>query len=478
MATRAVHWYEGMFLGPQHLQAAERYESAQRRKGARWGLRYNWGLQALELNQAALANHRLEIRALQACMPDGTLIDLPEDGSLPTLDLTGALEGERSVKVFLAVPSYRTGRANAAEEQRDGARYLLDTQDIEDENTGLDPRPVRFRLLNVKLLASTRAEHAGYDCLPIAQIDKSSDADTTPRLDLTYIPPLLACDAWPPLQVGILRTLYDRIGTKSELLAGQVLSRGIGVESHAAEDTRIIGQLRALNEAYALLGILAFAEGVHPLQAYLELCRLVGQLAIFSDRRRPPDLPRYDHDDLGYCFYTVKKYIDALLDLIIEPDWQQRPFIGAGLRMQVTLEPAWLEAAWQMFVGVQSPLPPDQCVGLFTTPGVLDMKIGSSDRVDRIFEVGTSGLKFSHRAQPRSLPAVQGLIYFQVDRDSQPAEWQHVQRSLTLAVRLNEHRIAGNIQGEQTLTIKHSGQTFPLRFTLYVARPESRQAAK
>jgi type VI secretion system protein ImpJ len=462
-----------MFLRPQHLQAAGRYEAAQRRRAAHWGLHYNWGLHTLELNQAALANHRFEVSTLQACLPDGTLVDLPEDGPLPTLDLKGALEGGRSVTVFLALPSYRAGSANAADPGggEDGARYLLDSQDIEDENTGLGPQPVQFRLLNVKLLLSSRADRAGYDILPIAQIERSPSADATPRLDVTYIPPLLACDAWPPLQLGILRALYDRIGVKIELLAGQVLSRGIAVESHGAEDTRIVGQLRVLNEAYALLGILAFAEGVHPLQAYLELCRLVGQLAIFSDRRRPPDLPRYDHDDLGRCFYEVKRYLDALLDLILEPDFQQRPFIGAGLRMQVTLEPAWLEPAWQMFVGVQSPLPAEQCVPLFTTPGVLDMKIGGSDRVDRIFEFAQSGLKFAHRPQPRTLPVMPGLIYFQVDRDSQPAEWQHVQRSLTLAIRLNEHRIAGNIQGEQTLTIKHGGQTFPLRFTLYVARP-------
>jgi type VI secretion system protein ImpJ len=481
-----------MFLGPQHLQAAARYEAQQRQRSARRGLRYYWGLESLVLNQPALANHRLEIRSLIASLPDGTLLHLPEDGPLPTLDLKAPLESERSLTVFLALPSFQLDRANASETMRaeaggqgDGARYRVEAQDLPDENTGLSPEAVRVRLYNVRLLlapppAGQVAEqgHPGYDTLPIAQVEKAPDADATPRLDLTYIPPLLACDAWAPLQVGILRTIYDRIGTKIDLLAGQVRSRGIGVESHATEDTRIIGQLRALNEAHALLGILAFAEGIHPLQAYLELCRLVGQLSIFREERRPPDLPRYDHDDLGYCFYQVKKYIDALLDLFIEPDWIQRPFQGAGLRMQVSLEPSWLESAWQVFVGVQSPLPPEQCVGLFTTPGVLDMKIGSSNRVDTVYERGEAGLKFTHRLQPRALPAVPGLIFFQVARDVQPAEWQHVQRSLTLAIRLNEHKIAGNIQGEQTLTIRHGGQTIPLTFTLYVVRPSTAPATE
>ena len=36
MATPAIHWYEGMFLRPQHFQAAQRYEAGQRGHGAKW----------------------------------------------------------------------------------------------------------------------------------------------------------------------------------------------------------------------------------------------------------------------------------------------------------------------------------------------------------------------------------------------------------------------------------------------------------
>ena len=43
-----------------------------------------------------------------------------------------------------------------------------------------------------------------------------------------------------------------------------------------------------------------------------------------------------------------------------------------------------------------------------------------------------------------------------------------MQKELTLAIRLNEHRIAGNIQGKRILTINlPRGQT-SLEFTLYL----------
>src|SRR5262249_2223393 len=150
---------------------------------------------------------------------------------------------------------------------------------------------------------------AGYETLPLARIEKSAQADAVPQLDEAYIPPVLACDAWGPLAAGIMQAVYDRIGAYLENLAKQVAARNIGWDSMAPRDPRLFEILRVLNEAYSLLGVMVFAEGVHPLYAYTELCRLVGMLAVFGKTRRTPDLPRYDHDDLGGCFYRVKQYV-------------------------------------------------------------------------------------------------------------------------------------------------------------------------
>jgi type VI secretion system protein ImpJ len=467
-----------MFLRPQQLQAAQRYEAARQHTATTWDHSYYWGLRAVTIDPDALSNHRLVIHALEARLRDGTLVRVPEEGALAAVDLKPALERERAVTVSVAVPVFRLGQANAgaAADGAEAPRYLVDTQELEDENTGLNPQPVAVRQLNLRLLLSGQ-DPAGYELLPVARIERSPEADALPRLEAAYIPPVLVCGAWHALRVDILQAIYDRVGKKIELLAGQVVSRGIAVGSQTAADALITGQLRVLNEAYALLGVMAFAQ-VHPLPAYLELCRLVGQLAIYGEGARPPELPRYDHDDLGGCFYRVKQYIDALLDRIVEPEYKQRPFEGAGLRMQVPLEPSWLEPAWQMYVGVKSPLPAEEAVRLLTRPGQLDMKIGSSDRVDRIYQLGQAGLKFTHIAQPpRALPAGNDLVYLQVSRESQQEEWQNVQRSLTLAIRLNEARVVGNIQGQRVLTIRTgpaaggAGPTATLQFTLYVVRP-------
>ena len=435
MTVRSVHWHEGMFLRPHHFQAAQRYETYLTGRNEKWDLHYNWGLRAIDLDRDALSNYRLVIRTLQARLRDGTVVSLPEDGVLPALDLKPAFEaGNNSFTVYLGVPVANLGKANVAEGTKlDGARYSTDTQNLEDENTGVNPQPIQVRMLNFKLLLSTQ-DQAGFEVLPIARIEKSPKAESTPQLDETYIPPVLACDAWQPLHAGIIQQIYDRVGKKIELLSQQVVSRGITFDSVAQGDPQIFNQLRVSNEASALLCVLAFAQGVHPLPMYAELARLVGQLSIFGAQRSVPDIPRYDHDDLGTCFYRVKQYIDMLLDIMVEPEYKERPFVGAGLRMQVSLETAWLEPVWQMFVGVQSPLTTEENIRLLTKAGQLDMKIGSSDRVDEIFRLGQAGLRFGHSPRPpRALPVTPGLVYYQINRESQLEEWQNVQRSLTLA---------------------------------------------
>lgn len=473
MATRPVHWEEGMFLGPQHLQAAQRFEARQRHLFARSAMRFNWGLSALDLNAEALRNHRFEALSLRAFLRDGTMIDLPNDGSVPVSDFRPALEQSSPLMVWLAVPSMQPGRANATDRPAD-RRFVLETLATEDENAQSDPQPIRYRLVNSRFFATNETEQGGFDVLPIARLKRGSDANNTPVIDADYIPPVLSCEVWPVLQIDILRGVFDRIGAKITVLADQMVSRGISLESNQPEEARIVAQLRILNEVSSVMGLVAFTDGIHPLDAYRELCHIVGQLSIYGRPRRLEPLPPYDHENLGPIFWEVKRRIDMLLDEVMEPDWQAQPFRGVALRMQVDLKPAWLEPGWQMFVGVKTNLSSDECSLLITNPNALDMKIGSHDRVDELFAQGRQGVEFRYQPQlPPALPRLQGLTYFQMNRMTKPEEWAAVDRTKTLALRLNPRLVQGTIAGTEELTILHprTRQPMPLSLTLYVLRP-------
>ena len=203
------------------------------------------------------------------------------------------MQQQGSVTVLLAVPTLRLGKPNVgnrldpapanstSDDGQGDARYVVAAQNLEDENTGLDSQPIEVRFLNAKLLLSTQ-NHAGYTILPLAKVKRSGQPDGKPELDGAYIPPLLACDAWKPLRDGVLQSVYDRFGRKIAKLATQVVTRGISFDTRNAGDAFLLALLQDLNEAYAYLKVLAFADGVHPLPAYLELCRLAGKLAIFD----------------------------------------------------------------------------------------------------------------------------------------------------------------------------------------------------
>jgi predicted component of type VI protein secretion system len=137
--------------------------------------------------------------------------------------------------------------------------------------------------------------------------------------------------------------------------------------------------------------------------------------------------------------------------------------------MEVKIEPKWLEPIWEMFVGVQSNLTADEVVKLLTRSGQLDMKMGSADRVEYIYDRGLMGLEFTPQPKPpRALPVQAGLVFFQINRTTKLEEWHNVQKSMMLAIRLNPNRIVGNIDGQQILTIRTASEQKTMQFTLFL----------
>jgi type VI secretion system protein ImpJ len=490
MTARSVYWQDGMMMWPHHMQEEERLHVERVRVNHRLNVHHNWGIRQLELDTDRFKSGLLAVGSLQARLRDGTLVDVPAEGRLPTLDLNEVLAAHDPVTVYVAAAKLHANRPNVlaargavAETAAPGAppletRYLAEEFEVADENTGEDLQPLSFRTLNLKLLTDSQ-DLAGYDVLPLGRFEKDPGANGLPRIDVNYIPPLLACDAWRPLGVDILQASFHHLSSRRDSLANRAITRGITFETNNPGDNVLLGRLGVLNEATAVLNTIAFATGVHPFTAYVEMCRLVGQLAVYTTARRAPNLPAYDHDDLGMCYYHVKRQLDEL-DVDIAP-FEECGFVGAGLRMQVAMQAKWLEPAWQMFVGVQSPLPQTEVIRLLTKPGQLDMKIGSSDRVDQIFERGLKGLEFTHAVQPpRVLPSIQGLTYFQVNREAQKSEWAEVQRSLALAIRVNQNRIVvgagGNLEGQRVLELKPQGPqaATTMQFTLYLVAGDAK----
>lgn len=468
MRNLPVHWSEGLFLRPHHFQAADRYWTETWQTSEHWDHQYNYGVRTVQLSEEAIANYQVQLDVCDARMKDGTLVSLGPGQEPDRVDLKEAFDSESVVRVYLAVPNLKMGGVNVGPEQAAGKqRYVERTLSPQDESSGGNDQEVQFRVLSVRLMLSTQ-DTQGYELLPIAQLRRAGDQEAVPQVDDQYFPPMLAVDAWPALGRDIVRAIYDVIGRKIELLSEQVINRSISLTSQEPGDLDRLLMLMKLNEAYATLRILTFASGVHPLVAYTELCRIVGQLAIFGPQRRTPEAPVYDHDDLAGIFRWVKQQIELLLESVRDYEYEQRFFVGEGKGMRVTLESKWLEAQWQWFVGVsRGNLSEQDCLKLLS-PGELDWKLGSADQVDSLFQYGAEGLQMTPLPQaPRALRLGGDWIYYQVDR--QGAAWQDVLQTQTLAMRLKDSLIVNReeLAGQRSLVVAIAGRQTTLQFALF-----------
>ncbi len=465
MTNHSVHWSEGLFISPQHFQLSERRLREEIALAQQWHVGYAYGIRKIEIDQDALSNWRVSLSTLHIRLRDRTFVRFPEDSILTPVEIprTAFRNSQERLMVHLAVPQLQLGRKNAESQNSDGtARYSVESQEVEDENQAGNPIVMDVRWLNAKILLGSD-ELSGYETLPIMRLRLGSIAEAPPEVDPDYIPPILACDAWSYLQDRILGNAADQLGSLADQLARNMLDRGVAFESGHREDLERIFKLHAINVALGYLVNLPVVRGIHPLTAYMELCRIVGQISIFLPERRMQKVPVYDHDDLGGCFIAIRK----MLDLDTEKQrraYIKRPFVGAGLQMQVRLEREWLTPGWTFYMGVESKLSFNEIDKLLTDR--LDLKLGSSDVVENIYRGGKGGVKARpEAAPPRDFPGT-GWTYWKLDRGSEA--WQAVEKTLNLGIRFNEKQVVGDIDGEQTIQIRtDQGQLVALSFALY-----------
>src|SRR5215475_9298751 len=84
-----IQWSEGMLLGPHHFQQTARRNEALLDYYFSRAVPYFWGVTRLQIDPMRLAAGFVTILALEAVMPDGTLINHPAlDGGDLQLDLS------------------------------------------------------------------------------------------------------------------------------------------------------------------------------------------------------------------------------------------------------------------------------------------------------------------------------------------------------------------------------------------------------
>ncbi len=478
MRNQAINWTEGMFLRPQHFQASDRHLIELFSTSNQLDHACNYGFVEILINEKALANFQLELLRCKARLPDGTIVAFNTE-HVDRIDLRNATRGSNglikafaeneNVTVFLAVPKYVEGRPNVSTGKGEmPTRYVSFELECDDECAGGNRQALSFRDHNVRILLSTD-DLQGFDCLPVCRLVRARDGET-PMLDAKYFPPCLSVNAWHELSINVFRAIYDLIGTRVSHLTTLLRNRSIDWSSQRPGDLQKLYMAGALNEALGTLTCLSFAQGVHPFTAYCELCRIIGRLSILGPDKRSPEYPRYDHDDLASIFWWALREIEKLTQLPDEAV-EQKWFIGAGRVIQVSLDPKWFTAEWQLFIGVHyQSMTKEKFIKIFSDEAP-DWKFGSVDQVEEIFRQKKRGVRPTPvRQVPSELSGRGNWLFFAVQEDNE--YWQHVKISNSLAIRIRDDQIynLADLEGNRQIILQLAGQLVNLELAIFAVR--------
>lgn len=308
-----VVWSEGMHLAQHHFQAQSRYFENLATFALRSLFFEPWGLAAMKLDDEALLNGTVSLTQASGIMPDGLTFSFPEDPRPAAVDVHEAFSPtQESQLLYLAVPQYRPGGANAGP----GARYATGTLEVPDEATGEDLRAVSVASGNFRLLLEG-APTEGLVLLPLARVRRDGSGHFV--YDPEYVPPCLRIGASPRL-LTLLERIIDIADARADTLRAERAATSAGAGAGAGQASKELASFwlsHALHSSLPRLRGLLAARSCHPEQLFSELSRLAGALCTFALGSTPRTLPSYDHSNSGQAFSDLERHILEHLEVVL-----------------------------------------------------------------------------------------------------------------------------------------------------------------
>ncbi len=324
-------WSEGMYLGPHHFQAQNRYFEDSVHFAISNLAFAAYGLGGCELDREGLRNGTLAVVHARGIFPDGLVFQMPESDALPAArNITDLFSPIReSMTVHLAVSAHTEGGLNCSlspDGEATGARYVAETTTLYDENTGRDDKSVPVGRKNIRLLLDSELTD-NLVTLPVARVTRDGSGHFV--FDPTFIPPVLEISASEHLMM-ILRRTIEILEEKSANLTQTKTAGSKASAGWSSQEVASFWFLHSVNAALAPLRHLCFSRRGHPEQLFIEMSRLAGALCTFGVDSHPRNLPLYDHNNLQDCFETLDRHIRQHLEMLMPTNCLAIPLAATG----------------------------------------------------------------------------------------------------------------------------------------------------
>ena len=421
-----IHWHEGLFLQPHHLQRLQKTLLDGRGEERRLTWSYPYGVVEARISHDELENMRVRFDKLRVVMPSGIEVSFPENAELPSLDIKQAFASSGgSVYIMLGVPLWFDRRTNVVPpgqvaDSRVKVLYRTAETEVADENTGENPKPVLVRRINARLMLENE-DPSDLEVIPLIRIVRGvGDQVGLPRQDPEYVPPCLVMTGSPVLR-ELVRDLASQVSASRKELVIQLTRGGFNLENLRGLQFEQLMRLRTLNKFSARLPSLAEAANIPPFFMYLELRELLGELtAMFPDRDEFEVSP-YDHDNPYLPFSELSSKIRSFLRGAVAPSFMKVPFVNIDNWLTAKLEPQHLSGPNEYFLGIKTAQDPRELARLAENPD--EFKLMPNSLRNRAIR---GVMLKEERFPPLELPAQSGLYYFRLLRNESARSWTQI----------------------------------------------------
>ncbi|HVS70478.1 MAG TPA: type VI secretion system baseplate subunit TssK [Phycisphaerae bacterium] len=450
-----VHWHEGLFLQPHHLQTMQHVVLDRIDGERRLSFTFPYGVIELKVSADALENMLVRFDRLRAVMPSGIEVNFPENADLPSLDIKQAFEASSNpFTVSLAIPLWYDSRANSIDPTLNGdgaaaggaggsgggnadwrVKRIYKVAEIQrtDENTGENQQPMMIRRLNARLILDDD-DHTDLEVLPLLRIAHATGQDVgTARQEPSYIPPCLVTGGSATLRER-LRDLSNQVQASRSTLVQQITAGGFTIDAMRGVQFEQAMRLRTLNRYAARLGsLINVANQIRPFEFYLDLRELLGELAAGQPARdKEFQVPEYDHDNLANSFNDLIDKIRSLLGGTVQERFLKIDFVleGGVLVLQKPLDQETLEKPTDYFLGIKTH-EDHAAVAKLVEDGDKFKLMAKSMIQQRIW-----GIKLQEeRHPPLTLPAKGDLYYYRLMRGESQRMWDRIKDEKMMAAR-------------------------------------------
>jgi type VI secretion system protein ImpJ len=430
-----IHWHEGLFLQPQHLQRMQKSAQDQFCAERRLACAYPYGIVEARLARDELENSRIRFERLRAVMPSGRIVDFPDHAELPSLDIKPLLaRSAAGFKVFLGVPAWQNTRANTVKTTADSdsrAKLIYRVSEIEcaDENTGDNAKPVQVRKINSRLMLENE-DPSDMEQLPLFRLLRAAGEDVgLPRQDPDFVPPCLLLGGSAVLR-ELVRDLVSQIEASRKELVVQVARGGFSIDTMRGMQFEQVMRLTTLNRFSSRLPSLIGAPNITPFAVYLELRELLGELAALHPDRDDFEAAAYDHDNPYPVFKELSAKIRSHLRGAVAPSFMKVGFNDVGGTLTATLTADHFSRPNAYFIGVKTNLDPTG-LARYIEDGDKFKLMPQSLATRAIRGIALK----EERHPPLELPAQSDLHYFRLDRGASERMWQQVQTEKVATIR-------------------------------------------